>query len=391
MVELQTRSAALGPLMKRLGAWLAALGVEEFIARSTDAAEHAFALRKAAEGAEFQMSEAEESLAAELAPSGSLAWQRLHGDVSSQLIVEVAGRRRSRAGADGDGARPRDPSRRGAPPAPRTKASSRRGRRWRCRSPPRSTAPRASSRCSTAGAVSSTTSSRTLRREQRRPRAPLDAMTEAVVDVAARLPPLPPGQGAGCSATTTGLPWWDLFAPVGDRPASVVGPRHRRSCATRSAASRPSSPGSPTRAFAERWVDAEIRDGKRGGAYCAPVDERRQPRDDELRRQPRFGVDARARARPRLPQRRARGAHADAAALADGARRDRVDLLRDAAVRELRRHRGAPTTRASGDPRHLPRRRVAGRRRHPQPVPVRDRAVPAPPPHERCRSRSSTR
>jgi oligoendopeptidase F len=75
--------------MKRLGAWLAALDVDAFIARSSDAAEHAFALRKVAEGAEHQMSEPEESLAAELGPSGSLAWQRLHGDVSSQLIVEV--------------------------------------------------------------------------------------------------------------------------------------------------------------------------------------------------------------------------------------------------------------------------------------------------------------
>ena len=46
-------------------------------------------MRKAAENAELQMSEHEESLAGELAPSGSLAWQRLHGDVSSQLMVDV--------------------------------------------------------------------------------------------------------------------------------------------------------------------------------------------------------------------------------------------------------------------------------------------------------------
>jgi oligoendopeptidase F len=88
-VELQTRAAPLGPLAKRLGAWLAALDVDGFVARSPAAAEHSFALRKAAEGAELQMSEQEESLAGDLAPSGSLAWQRLHGDVSSQLLVEL--------------------------------------------------------------------------------------------------------------------------------------------------------------------------------------------------------------------------------------------------------------------------------------------------------------
>src|SRR5206468_9101363 len=31
--------------------------------------------------------------------------------------------------------------------------------------------------------------------------------------------------------------------------------------------------GLAQRAFDERWVDAEIRDGKRGGAYCAGVDD----------------------------------------------------------------------------------------------------------------------
>src|SRR6266850_5512 len=68
-VELQTRGAPLAPLAKRLGAWLSALGAEELIARSPAAAEHAFFVRKAAENAELQMTEHEESLAAELAPS----------------------------------------------------------------------------------------------------------------------------------------------------------------------------------------------------------------------------------------------------------------------------------------------------------------------------------
>jgi oligoendopeptidase F len=69
-VELQTRAAPLAPLGKRLGAWLASLDVEALIARSGLAGEHAFALRKAAENAELQMTEAEESLAGDLAPSG---------------------------------------------------------------------------------------------------------------------------------------------------------------------------------------------------------------------------------------------------------------------------------------------------------------------------------
>src|SRR4051812_16537382 len=54
-VELQTRAAPLGPLAKRLGAWLHALGADGFVAASESAAAHAFALHKAAENAEFQM------------------------------------------------------------------------------------------------------------------------------------------------------------------------------------------------------------------------------------------------------------------------------------------------------------------------------------------------
>ena len=113
MVELQTRSAALGPLMKRLGAWLAALdvdGVHRAQQRSPPSTRSRSGRRPKAPSC--QMSEAEESLAAELAPSGSLAWQRLHGDVSSQLMVDVTVDGSDRAGPDGDGARPRDPSRR---------------------------------------------------------------------------------------------------------------------------------------------------------------------------------------------------------------------------------------------------------------------------------------
>ena len=53
--------------------WLAGLGVEEFALRSIHAAEHGSCTEKSAEGAELQMSEAEESLSAELAPAGSLA------------------------------------------------------------------------------------------------------------------------------------------------------------------------------------------------------------------------------------------------------------------------------------------------------------------------------
>ena len=100
------------------------------------------------------MSEHEESLASELAPSGSLAWQRLHGDVSSQLMVDVAA-------ANGCRWRWRAGSRPHPDAAERRAAYEGELAAWEtvaCRSPPRSTAPRARSACSTGAAASPTTS-----------------------------------------------------------------------------------------------------------------------------------------------------------------------------------------------------------------------------------------
>ena len=51
-----------------------------------------------------------------------------------------------------------------------------------------------------------------------------------------------------------------------------MGQCHRRGPRRRSAGTHHELSGLATRAFSERWVDAEIRDGKRGGAYCASVD-----------------------------------------------------------------------------------------------------------------------
>ena len=137
-------------------------------------------------------------------------------------------------------------------------------------------------------------------------RATVDAMTAAVVESLPEFRRYFRAKGR-LLGHADGLPWWDLFAPVGDK-SEVSWDNATALVLDAFGGYSPDLAGLATRAFSEHWVDAEIRDGKRGGAYCASVDKRRQPRDDELRRQPRLGVDARARARPRVPQRRARRA-----------------------------------------------------------------------------------
>jgi len=265
MVELQTRTAALGPLMKRLGSWLVALDVDEFAARSEVADEHAFALRKAADLVEFQMSEAEESLAAELGPSGSLAWQRLHGDVSSQLTVDVLGERVPMAMARGLAMHP-DPARRRAAYEGELAA-------WESAAVP------------LAAALNGAKGELAVLNRRRGwvddlepnlqtnnvDRATVDAMTDAVAEA---LPAFRRYMKAKARLLghADGLPWWELFAPVGD--AGEVTWAHATELVGGTFADySPELRALSDRAFAENWIDAEIRDGKRGGAYCAVVED----------------------------------------------------------------------------------------------------------------------
>ena len=167
-------------------------------------------------------------------------------------------------------------------------------------------------------------------------RSTLDAMNEAVVAVAADFRRYLRAKATAARPRRRAAVVGPLRA---DRRGGrgVVGQCHRRGRSTRSAGTRHNSSGLATRAFAERWVDAEIRDGKRGGAYCASVD------GDVSRVMMNFdgshdSVSTLAHELGHAFHNVALvGPHADPAAHADGPRRDRIDLLRDAPLRELGR------------------------------------------------------
>jgi oligoendopeptidase F len=68
-----------------------------------------------------------------------------------------------------------------------------------------------------------------------------------------------------------GLPWHDLFAPVGDSGGPVGWETATSAVEDVFASYSPTLAELARRALAERWVDAEPRDGKEGGAYCMSV------------------------------------------------------------------------------------------------------------------------
>ena len=87
--ELRILGSKVSMVATRYTAWLGNLDTEALIERSDVAKAHAFAARQARVEAGHLMAQPLEDLASQLAISGGHAWGKLHGDLSSQIMVEV--------------------------------------------------------------------------------------------------------------------------------------------------------------------------------------------------------------------------------------------------------------------------------------------------------------
>ena len=87
--EFESRTTELSKLSTRLTAWIGSQDVDTLLKESEVAREHEWMVRKAKIAAEHLMSPAEEALYSDLALTGSSAWQKLHGNMTSQLQVQV--------------------------------------------------------------------------------------------------------------------------------------------------------------------------------------------------------------------------------------------------------------------------------------------------------------
>ncbi len=87
--EFQQLTTRLYKLGTRITAWIGRADIETLIQESAVAGEHDYWLRHAKVVAAHLMSPAEEALAADLNVTGGSAWGRLHGNVSSQLVIPV--------------------------------------------------------------------------------------------------------------------------------------------------------------------------------------------------------------------------------------------------------------------------------------------------------------
>jgi oligoendopeptidase F len=266
--RLEVDDAVIRPLLARLAEWVRALGVDELAAVSDEVREHMQPLQRLATRAEHQMSEAEEGLYAELATTGSAAWSRLHGDVTSQLTTEVTF-------PDGRVERLAMPAVRALgynpDPAVRKAAYDAEMSAWPTIATP------------IAAAINAIKGEANIVDRRRRWRSPLEASLfgnsvspetfEAMqAAVAAALPDF--RRWMRCKARLHGydggLRWWDLMAPLPQAASETSWDDGIDWVRSAFATYSHELAGLVDRALEQRWIDAGPRDGKSGGAFCMP-------------------------------------------------------------------------------------------------------------------------
>jgi len=270
--EIEPLGVRLRQIDVRFSGWIGQLAdaLPTLIANSAPARDHAFYLRETAAQSRYLMSEAEESLAAELSLSGANAWSKLQGTITSQLSVEF-----SRDGRTSEklpmptliNLMQHDPD-----PEVRRRAYEAELAAWKTVEEPLAAA---------LNGVKGATLTLERRRGRRDPlHAALDSARinqetlEAMLSaMQASFPAFrrylrAKAQRLGHAG---GLPWWDLMAPVSRHVRHYAWAEARDFILTHFASFSPRLAALARRAFDQSWIDAEQRPGKRAGAFCMDV------------------------------------------------------------------------------------------------------------------------
>ncbi|MEX2138069.1 MAG: M3 family oligoendopeptidase [Pirellulales bacterium] len=260
----------------RLKGWVGSLGerLELLIHAKPTLASHAFLLRLLAQQSRFLMSEEMERLAAELCLDAGVAFGRLQGNVTSQLKVPF----------ERDGKTEHvpitvirnlsyDPD-----SAVRERAYRTEIKGWE------------SIRTTVAACLNGVKGTALTLAKQRGRKSVLDVALE---DNRIDRPTLDALLGAireyfpmfrrylASKAKKLGkqtLPWWDIFAPLGKSDTRFTWTAARKFIIDKFSTFSSEMGEFAATAFDRRWIDAEPRDGKRGGAYCMPIPGREESR-----------------------------------------------------------------------------------------------------------------
>ncbi len=268
--EYEQAVVPLRKLSVRFTAWLGRVrpALKKAIPQHPSAKAHAFNLMEAAEQSKYLMPEELEGLAAELTLSGGNAWGKLEGTVTSQITVdfELDGKLQKlpmtalinlRSHPDGD---------------VRRRAYEAENKAWE-------------SVKEVLAATLNGVKGEVVTLNKRRGRE--DALHSALDSARIDRPTLNAMLGAmkdsfplfrryfQHKAKLLGkekLAWYDLYAPVGKSGGSISYEEARDFIIKNFANFSPELAAFAQRAFKGNWMDAEMRDGKRGGGYCSGVE-----------------------------------------------------------------------------------------------------------------------
>lgn len=270
---LQAKQVKMTMLATRFSAWIGSLDVEGLIERSPIAQEHDYMLRKTKIQSEHLMSPIEEELAAELSLTGGSAWEKLYGNYTSQIMVPIE--------LEGEGKVLPMTEIRNLAFNPdrqvRERAYKAELEAWE-----KAAVPIAASINSIKGVVNSLNNRRgwdsgleTSLFSSNIDRVTLDVMMEAAKET---FPDFRRYLKAKAKIIgVSDLAWYDIFAPVGGNGHSWEYDEAKVFIVEHFGSYSPALSGLAQRAFDENWIDAEPRDGKRGGAFCMGL------REDESR------------------------------------------------------------------------------------------------------------
>jgi len=274
--EFEQTSLPLKNLEVQLKAWLGkiALTLDGSLEYSPSAKAHAFMLKEAAEQSKYLMSETEEGLAAELSLSGGNAWGKLQGTVTSQLSVdfelEGESQKLPMPALINLRSHPDEETRHRAYDAENAAWDSVRETLAACLNGVKGEAVTLNKRRGREDALHSALDAARIDRPT------LEAMLAAME---ASFPMF--RKYFNHKAKLLGkekLAWWDLFAPVGKTDKTYSFEEASDFILANFEKFSPELSTFAKRAFENNWLDAEMRDGKRGGGFCMEVQGVRESR-----------------------------------------------------------------------------------------------------------------
>ncbi|MGA9397436.1 MAG: M3 family metallopeptidase, partial [Anaerolineaceae bacterium] len=267
--ELEQVLVNVDKLAVQTRAWIGKVAgrLSEFVELNPVTRAHAFYLNEAAEQSKYLMSEPEEMLTAELTLSGSNAWSKLQGTITSQISFDF----------EMDGKVQKMPitaiiNLRSHP----VEDVRRRGYEAENKVWGTVKEPLAAAMNGIKGEVN------TLNRHRGRKdavhsaidaaridRLTLEAMLEAMKDSFPIFRRYYKAKAKRFGQMQ--LPWWNLYAPVGETSTVYAFADAQNFILENFGKFSPDLQTFARRAFTHRWIDAEMRDGKRGGAFCMDV------------------------------------------------------------------------------------------------------------------------